>query len=305
MLLFFLPLFILFLISFPKFNNNYINNFNITNQKRYINQNYSDVKSVLSLFIGFIDADGYIRISSQKNLYDKNHINISIVLNLKYSNEDRYMLEYIKEVLNIGYIYNITPRKGNKIIRFEISKSDIKTKLYPLLSKYNIKFLTEDRQKQYYISKYILDNNIIYYDDINLNKEIIKDYINKNIIKNNFNKYSFFNNWLIGFTIGNGSFLIKKNGDACYQLKQKNNYNLLLDINNYFDFKYINIFTNRKIYNQLTISSVNNITTIINFFNDSNNNHPLLGSKLTSYNNWLLKLNLNSRYKSIFKDKKI
>ena len=91
-----------------------------------------------------------------------------------------------------------------------------------------------------------------------------------------------------------GSFLIKKNNDICFQLKQKNNLELLINISNYFN-------TSRKLnisnsilkgehdastpnkFIQFNVSSKNDIQNIINFFSFSNN-HPLLGNKLISYN---------------------
>lgn len=298
-LFFFLPFsFNLFILFFNYLSYNYNLNIN-SNHNNLINiYENSHIKSILSLLIGLIDANGDIRISKNNKL-DKDYINLTIILNLKYSNEDKYMLEYIKDILNIGIIYNITPKKGNKIIRYEISKLDIINKLFPLLTKYKIQLLTESKQNEFFLFKYILDNNIIYYNDYLIKKDEIQNYIQKNIIKNNFNKLSFFNNWLIGFTIGNGRFLIKNNGDACYQLKLINNYNLLLNILNYFNFYNVNILTHNKIYHQLTVSSIINISIIINFFN-SKDNHSLIGSKLTSYNNWLLKLKSSNRYKYIF-----
>lgn len=34
-------------------------------------------------------------------------------------------------------------------------------------------------------------------------------------------KLSFFKNWIVGFTMAEGSFFIKSNNDGCFQLKQR------------------------------------------------------------------------------------
>lgn len=255
----------------------------------YINNN------LLALIIGFIDGDGYIRISKKTNSYGINYIYISLVINL-HENELN-LLKYFNKHLNIGRVYHITPKKGNKLARWEINKTELFNILVPLLEENKISFLTENRQKQYLLLKYIKDNNLIYYEDINKNSIKINQYIENKIIKNNFYKLNYINNWLVGFTMAEGSFLIKKNKDICFQLKQKFNINLFKDI-----IKLLNttrkLDINKNKYVQLSVSSIKDIQNIINFYSYSNN-ESLLGQKLISYNKWLLEIKNSKRYKNI------
>lgn len=279
-------------------------------------------KNLLALIVGFIDGDGYIRITkkSKSNIYNqtteqgifnntKYYIYISLIINL--NKNELELLQYFHKHLDIGKVYNITPKKGNKLARWEINKTDLFNKLEPLLEYHNIKFLTETRQKQYLLLKYIKYNNLIYYEDINKNNKYINEYINNNKINNKFNKLDYFNNWFVGFTMAEGLFLIKKNNDICFQIKQKynalncgvfpfnNNVNLELfnDITKIFNTtRKLNIINNK--YIQFNVSSKKDIQNIINFFSFSNN-HPLLGNKLISYNKWLLAINNSIRYKEL------
>lgn len=256
-------------------------------------------KNLLALIIGFIDGDGYIRITKKlkKNITSNNinYIYMSLVVNLHEN--DLELLQYFYKHLKIGKVYNITPKKGNKLARWEINKSDLLNKFEPLLEYHNIRFLTETRQNQYLLLKYIKYNKLKYYDDIIIHKNKINKYINMNKINNNYNKLDYFNNWLVGFTIAEGSFLIKMNQDICFQLKQKYNFELFNDIIKLFNTtRKLNISKDK--YVQFSVSSKNDIQNIINFFSFSNN-HSLLGNKLISYNKWLFAIKNSIRYKEL------
>lgn len=265
-------------------------------------------KNLLALIIGFIDGKGYIRITKKLNKSDITGENIppvgggiymSLIINL--NKNDLELLQYFNKHLNIGKVYNITPKKGNKLARWEINKSDLLNKFEPLLEYHNINFLTETNKNQYLLLKYIKNNKLIFYDDIIL----FKNKINKDMKINNpsygylnkWNDQDYFNNWLVGFTIAKGSFIIKKNQDICFQLKDKNNIELFNNI-----IKLFNTTTKLNIskhkYIEYSVSSKNDIQNIINFFSFSNN-HSLLGNKLISYNKWLLAINNNVNYKEL------
>lgn len=278
-------------------------------------------KNLLALIVGFIDGDGYIRIT-KKTKYKPgtnqetlplvgyiNYIYISLIINL--NENELELLQYFHKHLNIGKVYNITPKKGKRLARWEINKTDLFNILEPLLEYHQIKFLTETRQKQFLLLKYIKLNKLIYYKDIIKHNDYINKYIEINKISNNFNQLDYFNNWLIGFTMAEGSFLIKKNKDICFQfpsfkvgdirqgrtLKQKYNLELFINISNYFNTsRKLNISNNKFI--QFNVSSKNDIQNIINFYSFSNN-HPLLGNKLISYNKWLLAIKNSVRYKEL------
>lgn len=180
-------------------------------------------------------------------------------------------------------------------------KSELINVFIPMLETYNINFLTNKRQKQYLLLKYIIDNNIIYYDDIIKNNNKIKDYINKNIIKNEFNKLNYIYDWLFGFTMAEGSFIIKKSGAFNYQLKQKNNLNLMKDLLSIFNTT-VNLTIDKGNNIQLTLSSKKDIQKVINFFSAKDiysNNLTLLGKKRINYDKWLFELKISNRYKDL------
>lgn len=307
----FLPLYLIFIyIIFICDNNNHdlvkhnnnktLKNINITET---INKSSID-PILLYKFIGFIDGDGYIRVTKRlKKIPGKgeiDYISISLVINLNENDLD--LLNKFKSELNLGQVYNITPKKGNKLARLEISKRDIKNILIPLLDYYDIKFLTEIRQKQYLLLKYIINNNLTYYSDINKHSNEINNYINSNIITNKFNELHYFEYWLVGFTMAEGSFYVKKNNDICFQLKQKYNFELFNCIKKVFEINK-GISINKDKYIQLTISSKKDIQNVILFFNYEGYN--LLGNKLIQYNKWLLDLKGSNRYKDLYINIKI
>lgn len=133
-------------------------------------------RNLLALIVGFIDGDGYIRITKKSkdktgfrrySLPKAGHINyiyMSLIINL--NENDLELLQYFHQHLNIGKVYNITPKKGNKLARWEINKTDLLNKIEPLLDYHNINFLTQTRQKQYLLLKYIKHNKLVYYEDI-------------------------------------------------------------------------------------------------------------------------------------------
>lgn len=78
-----------------------------------------------------------------------------------------------------------------------------------------------------------------------------------------------------------GSFLVKSNNDACFQLKQR------IHVNLFEAFKLV-FLTERKVsiekglYSQFSVTSKIDIQTVINFFSYSGL-HPLLGLKNIQY----------------------
>lgn len=242
--------------------------------------------SFLSFLTGLIDGDGYIQITKTT----KGFIAIKLIISIHL--KDISTLEYIHSVLNIG---KIAVYKDNKspTCKLIINKTDLQEILFPLLLYYNIFFLTETRNNQFNTAMVILDKNIKNFDlipDINNVPKIINlpvnaaDYVN----------LSFFKNWIVGFTMAEGSFFIKSNNDGCFQLKQRIHTGLFESFKLVFD-------TNRKIdiennmYNQFSVSSKTDIQTVINFFSFSGL-HSLIGLKGISYTKWLNDLRNSNRY---------
>lgn len=265
-----------------------------------------EFSGLLSLIVGFIDGDGYIRVTKKKKECKtsiKEYVYVSLVINL---NKDEYnLLCEIKNILGIGIVHYVTTKKG-KIARYEINKTDFTKVLIPLLEKYNIKFLTNTRQKQYLKVLYILKNKIELYKDID--NEKLLDFINENIILDNFNSLWYFNNWLVGFTMAEGSFLKKVNKDLCFKLKQKNNFILFENILVYFGTSQ-KLSINKGKYVEYSLSSIKDVQSIVYFFSYNNfvtkpkiNNYPtvnLRGLKLITYTKWLVNIKESTRYNKI------
>ena len=98
----------------------------------------------------------------------------------------------------------------------------------------------------------------------------------------------FFNNWIVGFTVYEGSFFVKKSNDGCFQLKQ------ILHANLFKAFKLV-FNTNPKVTIKVCII---NLETVIAFFSYWGH-HPLIGLKNIQYLNWLTNLRHSVRYANI------
>lgn len=141
---------------------------------------------------------------------------------------------------------------------------------------------------------YILNENIKFYSSLPVNP--IAVYGLPKYAQGYVNLY-FFKNWIVGFTVAEGSFFIKSNNDGCFQIKQKMHYEL-------FEAFKIVFNTNRKITvdklsnSQFGVSSKVDIQSVINFFSFSGL-HPLVGLKNISYANWITNLRNSIRYKNL------
>jgi len=85
----------------------------------------------------------------------------------------------------------------------------------------------------------------------------------------------------VGFTVAEGSFIIKSNSYPSFQLKHN------IDVNLFNTFKCIfntkrKIYTEKNLYNQFSVSSIVDIQKVINFFSFSGL-HPLVGLKNIQY----------------------
>ena len=190
------------------------------------------------------------------------------------------MLEYIKSILEIGNINTYPKNKVKKTCKLIINSTDLKEIFFPLLIYHKLFFLTDVRQKQFDKAMFLFKNNINLYSEIPVNLSLKNETLSK---AEDFINLSFFNNWIVGFTIAEGSFLIKCNNDGCFQIRQR--LNSLL-----FQALKLKFQTNRKIsidyrlYNLFSVSYKNDIQKVINFFSNSGH-HPLLGYQLIKYEN--------------------
>ena len=239
---------------------------------------------ILEIFIGVLDGDGYIEIGPQKQFNSKSTIRSRIVLRLE--KKDKEILNLFSNSLKIGKIDELKIVNQYRLIIF---KTDIFNIIYPLLKNSNIEFLNYNRRRQFFLLKYIIENKIKYWEDVDLNKidNLFVEFNKKqklgfvDIIN-----LSYFNNWLVGFTIAEGSFHIKSKGTAHFSIVQSG-------IENYQIIKAIHYFIkgpeslnhqikpeNSKVY-RISFSSKKDLNFIIKFFD-----HNLLGLKKLQFDNW-------------------
>lgn len=244
-------------------------------------------KSFLAFLAGFIDGDGTISIMTRKSHLVTMQLTISIHL------EDLAILNYIQSVLKIGRIYTYSNRKS-PTVQLIFNRTELHEILFPLFLRHEIFFLTETRRAQYNMAIHILKNNISYSTDL---PSVAPVFNELPTTAEGYVKLAFFTNWIVGFACAEGSFLIKKNNDGCFQLKQR--LHLLL-----FEAFRLVFNTTRKInihqdlYAQFGVSSRADIQRVINFFSFSGN-HSLVGLKNIQYTVWLENLRNSQRYSKL------
>jgi hypothetical protein len=239
--------------------------------------------------IGTLDGDGYFDIGEQKQ-YNKNPNNnpkstIRIRLGINLQNKDKELLELIKNKLEIG---NIDYSKSKNQYRLIFYKKDILDFIYPYLKNNNIEFLTYNRRKQFFLFKYIIENNIKHWENIDL-IEIENLFLksNRNLSFTEIINLPYFENWLVGFTIAEGSFHIKSVGSAHYSIVQSGieNAQIIKAIHYFIKGKESYNHTIKpeksKVY-RISFSSKKDLSFILDFFN----NNPLLGLKKLQFDNW-------------------
>ena len=268
----------------------------------------------LARLAGIIDGDGYISIVKSDN---RGYVSISLKIGLIY--KELPMLESFIDKLKIGRIDGPYKNvKGQDTIYLIFNRTELQQVLFPLFIYNNIYFLTEERRFQYKKALYYMESGEVKFkEDIDifntnyLNKEInnedlsspLKYQIRESIIPSlpetaqDYLNLPFFKAWLVGFTISEGSFFVKNNLDACFEIRQRSHPILFEAFNLLFK-------STRKIgieqgkYAKFSVSSKTNIQEVINFFSFSSN-PPLIGTKLQQYLNWLEDLKASKRYKNL------
>ena len=252
-------------------------------------------KKFMSMFMGLVDGDGYIEIGPQKQ-YNKSSVSpkstIRARLVIRLHNRDKDLLVYIAKVLGVGSISSLDLENQTRLI---FSKKDLSTVIIPLIKLYNLQFLTLNRVNQYSLLSYIIDNNIIHWENVNFKNSVYIAKPAEDLIK-----LDYFAGWVVGFIIAEGSFGVKSNGSAFFNVKQKGieNYNIIKGI--------CLLITKREAKPikadaadcyQLTLSSKLDVEKVIKFFSSPDN--KLFGHKLLQYRQWLDALKTSNRYKNI------
>jgi len=256
-------------------------------------------KKFMAMFMGFMDGDGYFDIGEQKQ-YNKNKtlarstIRIRLACNINV--RDLALLEYFVITLGVGKIdYSMMAKREQ--VRVIFSKKDLFTVIIPLIKKYELIFLTSQRAKQFSQVNYILENSIIHWDEFNFKEPVFVAKSVQDLVK-----LDYYANWLVGFTMVEGSFGFKATGSAFYQLKQSGNDNVNL-------LKAASLLItgseSNRLFNpdskggyQLSLSSIKDIEQVILFFS-SPDHHPLYSYKLDQYLNFISTLKKSKRYSSI------
>ena len=255
----------------------------------------------MSMFMGLIDGDGYIEIGPQKQYNKSSNVPKSTIrarLVIRLHNRDLAFLTYLTKVLGVGSISYLESVNQTRLI---FSKKDLSTVIMPLIKMYNLEFLTYNRAKQYALLSYILDNQIVHWENVNFTPIMLEHSVDGGRrSRPPLLKLDFFAGWVVGFTIAEGSFGVKSKGCAFYSIKQKglSNYNIIKAICLLIAEREAKVVKpdSADCY-QLTLSSKLDVQKIVNFFSSSNN--TLHGYKLEQYKLWLEALKTSKRYKDI------
>lgn len=249
-------------------------------------------KNFMSMFMGLVDGDGYIEIGPQKQYNKTSNVPKSTIrarLVIRLHTRDTAFLTYLTKVLGVGSISSLKSVNQTRLI---FTKKDLSTIIIPLIKSYNLHFLTFNRVKQYALLSYIIDNNIVHWEDVKFTMTVSEHSVESLL------KLDFLAGWVVGFTIAEGSFGIKSNGSAFYSIKQKgfDNYNIIKAICLLVAEREAKpIKADSSDCYQLTLSSKLDVQKVVNFFSS----HSLHGHKLVQYKLWLDGLKTSNRYKDV------
>jgi len=256
-------------------------------------------KQFMAMFMGFMDGDGYFDIGEQKQYNKKTKAptrsTIRIRLASNVNTRDLALLEYFLEVLKVGKIDTMSGDRDQ--VRVIFSKKDLITRILPLIKEYNLEFLTSQRAKQFALVNYILDNSITHWENVNFKESL---FVVKSVSE--LAKLDYFCDWLVGFTIAEGSFGFKARGSAFFQLKQsgEDNVNLLKTASFVItgEHSIASFKPDSSGGYQLSLSSKKDIEHVVSFFSSSNH-HALYGYKLEKYQIFISGLITSKRYEFI------
>lgn len=247
--------------------------------------------SFLAQLAGFIDGDGYISITRTS----KGYIEIKLVIGLDI--KDSELLTTLQTTLGLGRISGPVKNKdGTTMVYLIFNRTDLQEVLFPLFVYHSIFFITSVRRAQYNLALYVMSKGLVKYAQIPDAVPASPLLQSLPLTASDYLLLPFFTCWLIGFTMAEGSFLVKNNQDACFQLRQRAHVELFQAFQLFFN-------TNRKIsvehnkYMQFSVSSKKDLQKIINFF--SHGPVPMMGYKQTQYLAWIQHLKNSPRYANL------
>lgn len=246
------------------------------------NLNDKDRTYIEQFFVGLLEGDGTI--SSNLNSNKSNSIIVRIIISLKNSSENLFMLNKIKEVVG-GRV--IIERKKQYVTWIASNKNDL-TKVFAILAKYPL--LTARKQSQLDFVKNkncLLEKDIVNFlvkrNDKYKNKEILLAELSKQV------RPFYFAPWLSGFIEAEGNFSLVLNEKgylikSAFTIGQNDELHILIWINQYFNSKIAIVKDKPKkggnfSYYRLYLYNAESRKLLFEHFNK----YPLLGHKKVSY----------------------
>ena len=151
--------------------------------------------------------------------------------------------------------------------------------------------ITDTRRAQFERAFFILSNNILLFDSIPLTIPVLYPLP---ITAQGYCNLPFFTNWIVGFTIAEGSFMVKGTGEFFFTLTQRTHHTLFEAFKLVFNTTTV-IGGKGTPYMKFAVSSVRDLEKVVNFFSYSNL-HPLVGYKGLQYNKWIDAMRTISRF---------
>jgi len=224
-----------------------------------------DPSYLKKFWVGLMDGDGSIQV----NHWRKKSLQYRLIIKLKNCSENVYMLTLISKKIGgkVRFVNN-----NNFVIWVVDSKKSILNIITifndypPLTSRLNcqIKFLLECLQRND-VEWYLKVRNSKYSDRPQIQSGILID-------------FSYFNEWLSGFTEAEGCFSIRKNTTSSFSIGQNDDKYLINAIRTHFNIQSL-IRNPHKTFWLIETYRISTLHTIIQHFTV----YPLLGEKKVSF----------------------
>lgn len=239
----------------------------------------SDKNYIKKFWVGLMDGDGSIQV----NHWRKKYLQYRLVLKLKETKKNYYLLHLIKEEIG-GKIRKIKSKNKFFILWVVDSKKTVINiikifDLYPPLTfrmQAQLKFLKDNIIRQNNNNS----NNIYYYLKERTNK--YKSFISKELEID----YNYFYEWLSGFIEAEGCFCVRKSKNNSFSIGQNTDKDLLTFIKFYLGVtsKLRSFKKEKQTFFVFETYNKNSFQIILNHFAK----YPLLGEKLISFNTFKL-----------------
>lgn len=239
----------------------------------------------LAMFAGFVDGDGYIKLTRTT----KGYIAFELVISLDI--RDKPLLEYMLATLKVGRLYVI-----NNTVKYIIGRVDLQEVIFPLLHHHSIFFLTLTRRNQYAVALNVLVNNIVRFDDVNFGITSLPLYQLPSTALG-YVSLPFFPSWVVGFVMAEGSFNMKATSELLFTITQRTHDTLFSAFQVLFDTKRA-IDNSEQGYSKFHVSSVKDLSKVVDFFSYSNH-HPLVGYKKEQYDTWVGNMKSLNRFNGV------